>query len=315
MSPLPFVRRLALRLASAVLVLLASATVTFFVLHLIPGDIVTAILGGPTANPTPEAVAAAIREYGLDRPLLVQYGLYLGRLLHGDLGISFTQHLPVFDVLRTQMGPTLELMVSALATAWGLALLSVLCTTRRSPLLSRLGTAIETVGAGLPQMWLGILLLWLFSFTLRLFPPAGSSGVATLVLPTLTLAIPLGGFLAQVTREALELALDQPFIVSARTRGLGEAAVRLRHALRHALLPGISLSAWATGALIGNAVVVETIFSRKGLGRELFLAVSMQDMPLTIGIVLAVTLAYIFANLLVDILYGLVDPRLKVSSR
>ena len=299
------------RLARCAAVLLASATVTFFALHLMPGDIVTAILGGPNANPNPATIAAAVKEYGLDRPLVVQYGLYLDRLLHGDLGSSFSQHLRVVSVLRAQALPTLELAASALACAWALALFSVLSTTRRTRWLSGLGSAVETVGAALPQFWLGILLLSLFAFSFHIFPPAGNSGIATLVLPTLALAIPLGGFLAQVTREALEIALDQPFVLSARMRGLDERSVRIRHALRHALLPGISLSTWAVGALIGNAVVIEAIFSRQGLGRQLFLAVSNQDMPLTIGIVLFITVAYVICSLITDALYRVVDPRLR----
>jgi len=293
--------------------LFTSATLTFLALHVMPGDPVTIILGGATANPTPEAVAAVTHEYALDRPVWVQYGVYLGRLLHGDLGVSFSQHLRVAEVLRAQMGPTLALAGSALLFAWILALLSVLCTTRRGPVISRLGASLEVSAAAIPQFWLGILLLWVFAFRLRLLPPAGSATLDTLILPTLSLAIPLGGFLAQVTRESLEVALDQPFMLSARMRGLGAGAAMRRHALRHAILPGLNLSAWALGALLGNAAVVETIFSRKGLGRELVYAISGQDMPLTVGIVLFVTLAYVIGSILLEMLYELVDPRLAAA--
>ncbi len=299
------------RLGGSILVLLASATITFLAMHLMPGDPITAILGGPYANPTPATIAATIREYGLDKPLVTQYGLYLYRLLHGDLGVSFSQHMRVADVLREQAGPTLVLTVSALFTAWLLALLSVLATTRRSPRLDALGSTIETISASVPQFWLGLLLLWLFAFRWEILPPAGNGSLAALVLPTLSLAIPLGGFLAKVTRESFELALEQPFILSARSRGLGDTQVRIGHALRHAVLPGLSLSAWAIGALLGSAVVTETIFSRQGIGRELFLAVSQQDMPLTVGITLFVTVAYIIASVLIDIVTALVDPRLS----
>ncbi len=203
-------------------------------------------------------------------------------------------------------------MAAAIVVAWLLALLSVLGTTRRARWLAGLGSALEVVSASLPQFWLALVLLAVFAFGLRWFPPQGSTGLASLVLPTLALAIPLAGFLAQVTRESLELALDQPFILSARTRGLSEGAVRLRHALRHAALPGISLSAWAVGSLIGNAVLVEVIFSRQGIGRVLYQAVTKLDMPLTIGVTLLVTLVYIFASTAADILFVLADPRLKV---
>ena len=306
-------RRILSRCLGSAGVLLAAATVTFLAMHMMPGDIVTVILGGPTAAPTPQTIAATVREYGLDRPLPVQYGLYLSRLLHGQLGTSFSQHLPVVAVLRAGVLPTLELAASALLLAWALALASVLGTVRRRSWLSALGSGLETVGAALPQFWLGLLLLWLFAFTIHLLPPAGSDSVAALVLPTVALAVPLGGFLAQVTREAFEIALDQPFVLTARARGLSDWAVRTRHVLRHALLPGISLSNWAVGALIGNAVVVETIFSRKGLGRQLVLGVSSQDMPLTVGIVMVVSVVYVVAGFVTDTLYVLVDPRLGTA--
>ena len=202
------------------------------------------------------------------------------------------------------------LAASALLTAWVLALVSVLGTTRRGR-LDGLGSVIETVSASIPQFWLGILLLSLFAFRWPLLPPAGNGSLAALVLPTLSLAIPLGGFLANVMRKSLELALEQPFILSARTRGLGDLQVRIGHAMRHAILPGLSLSAWAIGALLGSAVVTETIFSRQGIGRELFLAVSVQDMPLTVGITLFVTVAYVIASIAIDIVTALVDPRLS----
>ncbi|MDQ0473938.1 ABC transporter permease [Labrys wisconsinensis] len=306
-------QRLLLRAGGGGLVLLASATVTFFALHLTPGDPVRALLGGPTSNPTPETIAAAVKEFGLDQPLLTQYAIYIGRLLRGDFGVSFSQHLPVADVIAEQVWPTLQLTAASLLVAWVLALVSVLGTTRRGRWVSGLGSAIETVSASLPQFWLGIVLLAVFSFGLRLFPPEGNGGLVSLVLPTLALAVPLAGFLAQVMRESLELALDQPFILSARMRGLGDWPVRWRHALRHAVLPGVSLSAWAVGSLIGNSVLVELIFSRQGLGRQLYQAVSLQDMPLTIGITLFVTLVYIVTSILVDALYVVVDPRIEAG--
>ncbi|QKJ86903.1 peptide/nickel transport system permease protein [Paramixta manurensis] len=304
-------QRLALRGVGGVLVLLASASVTFFALHLTPGDPVRAILGGPSANPTPETIAAAIKEFGLDKPLIEQYGIWLLRLLHGDFGRSFSQHQPVVEVIRQQLVPTLQLTAAALFAAWLLALISVLGTARRNRWLSGLGSLLETLSAALPQFWLALVLLAVFSFGLQWFPPEGNDGLLSLVLPALALAIPLAGFLAQVMREAFELALDQPFILSARARGLSEWQVRLGHGLRHAVLPGVSLSAWAVGSLVGNSVLVELIFSRQGLGRQLYQAVSLQDMPLTIGITLFITLVYILTSLLVDFLYTLVDPRLS----
>ena len=302
-------RRAVWRLAGGVLVLWAVATLTFFALRLIPGDPVLAILGGQSANPTPETIAEATREYGLDKPLAVQYGLYLGRLVQGDLGVSYSQHLPVTKVLAEQSWSTLQLTFTSLLLAWLLVLLLTVLTAGRRRWVSNLASLAETLSAALPHFWIGILLLAVFAFGLRWFPPAGSDGWRTLVLPSLALAIPLAGFIAQVTRESLELTLEQPFVLTARTRGLSETAVRFKHALRHAVLPGISLSGWAIGALISGAVVIEVIFSRKGLGRQLYQAVQAQDLPLTIGISLAVAAVYVLANIVVDLLYLWVDPR------
>lgn len=302
-------RRAVWRVAGGLLVLWAVATLTFFALRLMPGDPVLAILGGPSGNPSPETIAEATREYGLDKPLAVQYALYLGRLVQGDLGVSYSQHLPVTRVLAEQSWATLQLTFTSLVLAWLLVLLLTVLTAGRQRWVAKVASFAETVSAAVPHFWLGLVLLAVFAFGLRWFPPAGSDGWRTLVLPSVALAVPLAGFIAQVTRESLELTLEQPFVLTARTRGLSETAVRFKHALRHAVLPGISLSGWAIGALISGAVVVEVIFSRKGLGRQLYQAVQAQDLPLTIGISLTVAAVYVLANILVDLLHLSVDPR------
>ena len=302
-------RRAVWRVAGGLLVLWAVATLTFFALRLMPGDPVLAILGGPSGNPSPETIAEATREYGLDKPLAVQYALYLGRLVQGDLGVSYSQHLPVTRVLAEQSWATLQLTFTSLVLAWLLVLLLTVLTAGRQRWVAKVASFAETVSAAVPHFWLGLVLLAVFAFGLRWFPPAGSDGWRTLVLPSVALAVPLAGFIAQVTRESLELTLEQPFVLTARTRGLSETAVRFKHALRHAVLPGISLSGWAIGALISGAVVVGVIFSRKGLGRQLYQAVQAQDLPLTIGISLTVAAVYVLANILVDLLHLWVDPR------
>lgn len=299
----------AIRLASGVLVLWAIATLTFFAMQQMPGDPALAILGG--TNPTAEAIAGVRREYGLDQPVWIQYGLYLSRLLHGDLGISYSQRLPVSQVIAQQAGATFQLIAAALFVTWMLVLLWTLTTAGRRRWISGLGSTVETVAAAMPSFWLAILLLGVFAFGWRWFPVAGSEGIASLVLPAFSLAIPLAGFVGQVTRQSLEITLEQPFILSARLRGLSDWSIRWRHALRHSLLPGISLSGWAVGALTSGAVVIEVIFSRKGLGRQLFQAAHSQDMPLVVGITLVIALTYVVVNIVVDVVYHLVDPRLK----
>ena len=223
--------------------------------------------------------------------------------------MSYSQHLPVTRVLAEQSWATLQLTFTSLVLAWLLVLLLTVLTAGRQRWVAKVASLAETVSAAVPHFWLGLVLLAVFAFGLRWFPPAGSDGWRTLVLPSVALAVPLAGFIAQVTRESLELILEQPFVLTARTRGLSETAVRFKHALRHAVLPGISLSGWAIGALISGAVVVEVIFSRKGLGRQLYQAVQAQDLPLTIGISLTVAAVYVLANILVDLLHLWGDPR------
>ncbi|QZH69128.1 ABC transporter permease [Mycolicibacterium farcinogenes] len=292
-------------------VLWGAATLTFLAQHLMPGDPAQTILGGAGSKPSPEQLAAVNAQYGFDRPLLTQYVGYLAGLLRGDLGTSYVLKQPVADIIGQQVGPTLVLTITALAASWVIAVVVTLLTAHRSRVLSALGSGVEIILAALPQYWLGIVLLVVFAFQLHLFPVVGDDGVAGLVLPALTLALPLAGFLGQVTRDEFSTAMEQPFAVSARARGMSDWGVRWRHALRHAVLPGLSLSGWALGSLFSTAVIVEIVFVRPGLGRILVDAVTKQDMPVVVGVTLLVALVYVVANLVVDITFVRIDPRLR----
>jgi peptide/nickel transport system permease protein len=308
----PWVLRIARRVAESIVLLLAVGTIVFFLEHAVPSDPAVAILGGAAAHPTPEAVAAVTAQYGFDRPLLTQYGSFLLGLVRLDFGESYTLKQSVVSVIGGQLGSTLALTATALGLAWLLSITSTLLTAGRRGLLGRIGSVVETVAAGLPQFWLGLVLLLVFAVRLGWFPVIGT-GLPGLVLPALTLAIPLAGFLGQVTRDEFEDAQDQPFALSARARGLSEAAVRARHLLRHAALPGITLSGWGLGSLISGAVVVEVVFARQGVGQVLVTAVNAQDLPLVIGITFVVALVYVVANVLTDVAYVAVDPRLRTT--
>jgi peptide/nickel transport system permease protein len=305
-------RRLVRALASGVLVLWGAATVTFVAINAMPGNPAVAMAGGAASHPSRAVIAAVTREYGFDQPLVVQYLLYLLRLVEGNLGFSSSQKMPVADVIAESIWPTIVLTASALVLAWILAILSSLLTVRRGRLGTSVGSGLEVLSAALPQYWLGILLLEIFAFSLGWIPATGGDGAVGLVLPAVTLAIPLAGFLSQVTRDEFDLALEQPFVLTARARGMSDGGVRLRHALRHAILPGLTLSGWALGSLISGAVIVETLFSRNGLGGLLLVAVTQEDMPLTVGVTLIVALVYVVANIVVDALYLVADPRLRV---
>lgn len=304
-------RHAAVLVGGAVFVMWAVATLTFFAIRLIPGDPAQAILGGPGSQASQEALDLVREEYGLDQPLLVQYLAMLGRLLTGDLGTSYALRVPVAELLAAQVGGTLLLAVLALATAWVLALGLSLWSTGRGRVAGAIGEGVELVAAALPHFWLAAVLIAVFSTGLGWFPPVATGTPVGFVLPVVTLAVPLAGFLAQVMRESLLDAMQQPFVVSARARGETAVGVRLRHTIRHAALPGISLSGWALGWLLSGAVVVETIFAMPGLGRTLLQAVTLRDIPVVIGVVLLVALVYVVMTVVTDVASRIADPRLR----
>ncbi|WP_223627202.1 ABC transporter permease [Microbacterium sp. EST19A] len=309
-------RRAASNIAGAVVVLWGAATAAFLAQVALPGDRATAILNirtGQAQERTPDELAPIIDAYGLDNPVLVQYLNYIGGLLRGDLGTSYQQFRPVWDLIGEQLGSTLVLTVTGILLAWVLMVIWVTLTAGRGPRVRALGSTVDTVTAALPPYWLGILLLLFFALTLRWFPVMGGSGVNGIVLPALTLAIPLAGFMGQSVRAEYERALDQPFVLSARMRGMGDLGIRLRHVLRHGAIPAVTLTGWALGATVSGAVIVEQIYSRPGIGKTLVAAVGAQDLPVVTGIVVLVAVLYVVANLLVDIVYTLIDPRLKTS--
>lgn len=297
------------RFLGGLLVLWAAASLTFAALNLSGGDPALAVLGGPDAMPTAEALAQVRRDYGLDQPLIVQYGHYLGRLLQGDLGESYRLRIPVSRAIAEQIGATAQLAGCAALLAVLLAVGLALLTAGHRPWLKRVASGSELLLSSMPSFVLGILLLLVFSFQLRWLPPTGSQGWKTLLLPILTLALPVAAVLTQVLRQELEEVLEQPFISMARARGLSEAGVRLGHALRHVLTPLITLSGFVFASLLGGAVITENLFARQGIGRLMLNAVNDKDVPMVLGITLLAALIYVLVNLAVDLLNAWVDPR------
>ncbi|MCD5347103.1 ABC transporter permease [Agromyces sp. S2-1-8] len=293
----------------------AVATLTFFAIRLIPGDPAQAILGGPGSQASQEALDQVRLDYGLDQPLLAQYLAMLGRLVTGDLGTSYALKVPVAELLGAQVGGTMLLAVCSLALAWVLALALSLWSTGRGRIATAVGQGIELFAAALPHFFLAAVLIAVFSSGLGWLPPVATGTPVGLILPVATLAVPLAGFLAQVMRESLLDAMRQPFVVSARARGESALGVRFRHTLRHAALPGISLSGWALGWLLSGAVVVETIFAMPGLGRTLLQAVTLRDIPVVTGVVLLVALVYVVMTVVTDLAMRVADPRLAGEAR
>ncbi|MGV8912847.1 MAG: ABC transporter permease [Rhodoglobus sp.] len=302
---------LARRIGGGIFVLWMVATVIFFALRLIPGDPIDAILGGPGSQASAEAVEKIRSDYGLDQPLIVQYFLAMGKLAVADFGTSYALKVPVAPYVLTQLWSTLVLTIASLVVAWIFALGLTLATSGRGRVARSVGSGLELLAAAVPHFWLASLLIILLSNTLHWLPPISVPGPLGLVLPVLTLALPLTGFLGQVMRESLANAYEQPFVLSARARGESEWGVRLRHVLRHAALPGISLSGWAFGSLLSGAVVVETIFARPGLGRTLLSAVTIRDIPVVTAVALLSALTFILMTIATDVVDRIVDPRVK----
>ncbi|MBS7596652.1 ABC transporter permease [Pseudomonas sp. RC2C2] len=304
-------QRLAWRLLAGIGVLWGAATLTFLAINLSAGDPALAILGGPDAMPSAELIAQVRAEYGLDQPLWVQYGQYLARLAQGDLGESYRLRIPVLQVIGSQLGATLQLSLAAALLSILLAVSCAVLTANRPRWVRALVSGSELVLSSAPSFVIGIVLLLLFSFGWHLLPPSGSNSWQALILPSLALALPVAAVLTQVLRQELEDILEQPFIAMARARGMSETGVRLKHALRHALVPLVTLSGFVFASLLGGAVIIEMLFARQGIGRLMLNAAITKDMPLLLGITLLAAAIYGVVNVLVDLINHWVDPRSK----
>ncbi|MFG1653047.1 ABC transporter permease [Micromonospora sp. NPDC049275] len=308
-SPL---RAAARRLAAGLVVLWAAATAAYLALLVAPGDTVDTIVGD--GADTPQIRAQIIAEWSLDRPAVVQYLDYLRRLAAGDLGRSYLLQRPVVEVIGEQLAPTLTLALAAAGLGVLLAVVLAVATAGdRRPWLRRASSGVELLLVSTPPFLIGIVLLSVLSFRFGLFPVSGDRGVGALVLPAVTLALPIAGLLAQVLRDGLDRALDEPFVLTARSRGVRERTVLLRHALRHALLPAVTLAGWLFGILLGGAVIVEQVFGRPGLGQVTLTAVTSKDMPVVLAVVTLSAAVYVAVNTIADLTYLLVDPRLRRS--
>lgn len=309
-------RRAPLRLAAlavrkigvGLLVLWAAATVVFFAMHLAPGSILDVVAALATSELARTEAAA---EWGLDQPLHVQYLQYLVRLLHGDLGHSYALGQPVIDVILERAPASLELTFLSILIALALAFSVVILTGTGSPVAAKIFSFVELVLVSMPSFWLGILLMFFVSFKLQWLPVIGTDRHLVLILPALTLGLRIAGELIQIMRSAIARTLDEPFTLSARARGISDIAYSYHHAIRHASLPVITVTGSIVGSLLTNAFVIEQLFGRTGIGTLTVKAVLLRDIPVVVGVALVAAAIYIAISTLVDILYVLVDPRLR----
>jgi peptide/nickel transport system permease protein len=302
-------KRIGWRLLAGVGVMWGAATFAFITLHATAGDIALATVSGNGSDPTQALLLQVRRDYGLNLPLWRQYADYLGKLLHGNLGQSYQQRIPVATAIGQQLGSTLELAVGAAVVAVVLAITTSVLTARRGRWLRSVTNGTQLVLASMPTFVVGLVLLIVFGLKLDVLPVSGNQGFGSVVLPSLTLAIPIAAVLSQVLTSELEDVLEQPFILTARARGMRETAVRLRHALRHAAIQLVTMSGYVLGGLLGGAVITESLFNRQGLGQLMLTATTNKDVPLVSGVILFAAFAYVVVNLIVDIVYTLVDPR------
>jgi peptide/nickel transport system permease protein/oligopeptide transport system permease protein len=299
------VRRLFLLVPTVLGVTLA----TFLMLHLTPGDPVTIMLGEFASA----ADVARLRvELGLDRPLPVQYVKFLARALRGDLGTSIRSRRPVAEEIAERLPPTMQLALAAEVLAVGVGIpAGVAAATARIPAVDSTVVAVTLVGLSMPTFWSGLLLILLFSLTLGWLPITESQGLRALILPAVTLAAPAAAVLARVTRASVLEVLRQDYVRTARAKGVVERLVIYRHALRNALIPVLTVAALQFAGLVAGAVIVESVFARPGLGRLAVTAILSRDFPLAQGIVLVVATMYVFVNVGVDVVYGILDPRIR----
>ncbi|EMD28784.1 ABC transporter permease [Amycolatopsis azurea] len=302
------------RLLQAVFVLWAAFTVSFVILYLLPGDAVSAKLGGGEAglSVTPEQLAAAKAEYGLDDPLPLQYGKRLVAALQGDFGRSISTGDDATDMVVSALPPTLAVtgfaLVLAILFGGGVAFAG---TYTRHRWLGNVLLALPPLGISLPPFWVGLILIQFFSFQLRLVPALGSNGFASLILPAITLAIPTGAIIGQVLAKSLRTQLAEPYAEIVLAKGASRLRVHFGHLLRNAAVPTLTIAGVVAGNLIAGSVITETVFSRDGLGRVTSSAVTAQDIPVVQAVIVLAALVFVVINLLVDLVYPLLDPRIR----
>jgi len=297
------------RLVLAVPVVLGVATLVFLLIHLIPGDPVEIMLGESALPADRDALREAL---GLDRPILEQYGSFLWGLCRGDLGVSLQQRRSVTALIREHYPATLELTLAAMLISLLIALpAGILSGIRQYSVWDHSTMFLALLGVSMPNFWLGPLLIWVFSIQLGWFPVSGKGGLAHLLLPALTLGASMAAIVARMTRSSVLEVLREDYVMTARAKGLSEARIILKHVLRNAMLPVLTVVGLQFGALLAGSIITETIFSWPGLGTLMVKAIQTRDYPVVQGCVLVIALSYVLVNLLTDLLYGVIDPRIR----
>ncbi|MDR7418106.1 MAG: ABC transporter permease [Armatimonadota bacterium] len=301
---------LAKRLLLTLPTLLAVSLLVFLMLHLVPGDPAIIFFGDQPV--TPERLEQVRRQMGLHRPLLVQYLDFLGGAMRGDLGRSIHNNTPVLEEVTSRIGSSAQLALAAFVVAGGLGLsLGLVSALRRSTWVDAAAMLMALGGVSMPIFWLAAMLIFVFSIKLGWFPVTGFGGWNRLVLPAFALGFVSSATLARLVRSSVLEVLWQPYVTTARSKGLRETLVVRRHVLKNALIAVVTVMGLQLGTLLSGAVITETVFARPGVGKLMVDAISAKDFPLVQGAVLFVALVYIVVNLLVDLSYAYLDPRIR----
>ncbi|MBN9452309.1 MAG: ABC transporter permease [Bosea sp.] len=307
------------RLAALALTLLAAALVIFVVLEILPGDPAAVTLG---LNAAPEALAALRAEMGLDKPAVLRFFIWLGGLVSGDLGQSYTYRVPVLQLIAERMAVTLPLALMAIALAMAIGIpLGMLAASRHGRLADAGVMAFAQAGLAIPNFWFGLLLVLVFAVGLGWLPAGGFPGwqagigvsLKALLMPALALALPQAAIIARVTRSSMLDTLQEDFVRTARAKGLSEGTTMRRHALRNALIPVVTILGLQFSVLIAGAIIIENVFALPGLGRLVFQAIAQHDLIVVKDLVMLFAGLAILINFAVELLYGLIDPRLRQS--
>jgi peptide/nickel transport system permease protein len=307
------IRRLLRRIFALVPVAIGVATLTFALIHLVPGDPVVAMLG---ENAQPADIAEMRLELGLDRPLLRQYAAFLGGLARGDLGESLSMHEPVARIIANRYPATVELAAAGLLVAILIAFpLGIIAGAKPGGAADLGAMGFALLGISVPHLYLGPLLMIIFSVDLGWLPLTGRGGLAHLVLPAITLGTTVAAIVARMLRQSLVQVLSADYMRTARGKGLSKMGALIRHGLRNALTPVITLIGLQVGALLTGSIVTEMIFSWPGLGRLMITAIGDRDYPLVEGCVVVFALSYVVVNMITDLVYSAVDPRIRLGLR
>ena len=306
------------RVLQAIAVLWAAFTLTFAILYLLPSDpmeLQLAAAGLQPDNLTAEQLAAMKARFGLDQSIWVQYWERLWGAVRGDFGTSLTQQVPVTDLIAQRIGPTLVLSASAavISLVAG-STLAYFATFVRGNRLRVFLTRLPALGASFPQFFIALFLIQFFSFQLGWFPANGTQGIEALIMPVATISVLASSLLAQVLVKSFDETLSQAYITTARAKGLSRTAVHLRHAFRNAALPAMTILGVLVGTTVTSSIVVETVFTREGVGRLAQEAVLAQDVPVVLAVVTVAATVFVVVNLIVDLLYPLLDPRISHTS-